>query len=63
LIVLKLLAFRPQDQLDIDSLIATKGQTLDLDWINTEWQNISELTDPPMPWFHERYQHIISGGR
>jgi len=63
LIVLKLLAHRPQDQLDIESLIATKRNSLDLNWINAEWQTIGELNDPPMLWFQERYQHILSGGR
>ncbi len=63
LIVLKLLAYRPQDQLDIESLIATKRDSLDLNWINAEWQTIGELNDPAMLWFQERYQHILSGGR
>lgn len=63
MILLKLIAFRDNDKADIAGLIANFRDKLDLNWINTEWQNISELTDPPMLWFHERYQHIISGGR
>lgn len=62
LILLKLLAFRLQDQLDIESLIATKRTDLNLSYIDTEWQTIGELSDPPMLWFKERYQHITSGG-
>lgn len=57
LILLKLIAFRPQDKLDIESLIAAKQHDLQVDWINSEWQTIGELTDPPMVWFKERYQH------
>jgi hypothetical protein len=62
LILLKLLAFRPQDKLDIESLVAAKQHNLEVDWIDSEWQTIGELTDPPMIWFKERYQHITSGG-
>lgn len=62
LILLKLLAFRPQDQLDVDSLIASKGTNINLPYIDSEWQTIGELTDPPMQWFKERYHHITTGG-
>ncbi|HQR07688.1 MAG TPA: hypothetical protein PLN21_12750 [Gemmatales bacterium] len=62
LILLKLLAFRSQDKVDIESLIATKRTDLNLAYIDSEWQTIGELTDPAMVWFKERYQHITSGG-
>lgn len=62
LILLKLLAFRSQDKVDIESLIATKLTDLNLPYIESEWQTIGELTDLPMIWFKERYQHITSGG-
>ncbi len=46
LILLKLLAFRSQDQLDIENLVAANRDTLDLNWIKAEWQTIADLDDP-----------------
>ena len=48
LILLKLLAFRSQDQLDIENLVAANADKLDLDWIKTEWQTLADLEDPRM---------------
>jgi hypothetical protein len=48
LILLKLLAFRTQDVLDIENLVAASGKNLDLDWIRNEWQTIESLDDPRM---------------
>lgn len=48
LILLKLLAFRLQDQVDIENLVAAHRDTLDLDWIRAEWQTVTSLDDPRM---------------
>jgi Nucleotidyl transferase of unknown function (DUF2204) len=48
LILLKLLAFRTQDQLDIENLVAANSGTLDLSWIKTEWQTLADHNDPRM---------------
>jgi len=48
LILLKLLAFRPQDQVDIENLVAAQRDSLDLDWIRAEWQTVMSLDDPRM---------------
>jgi hypothetical protein len=48
LILLKLLAFRTQDQLDIENLVAAHRDQLDLAWIQSEWQAIASLDDPRM---------------
>ena len=48
LILLKLLAFRTQDQLDIENLLAANPGKIDFDWIRTEWQSIASLDDPRM---------------
>jgi Nucleotidyl transferase AbiEii toxin, Type IV TA system len=53
LILLKLLAFRTQDQLDIENLLAAHRDTLDLDWIRAEWQTVTSLDDPRMRWLLE----------
>jgi hypothetical protein len=50
LILLKLLAFRLQDQTDIESLVVANRESLDLDWITSEWQTIFPLDDPRMQW-------------
>jgi hypothetical protein len=48
LILLKLLAFRTQDQVDIENLVAAHRDTLDLDLIRAEWQTVTSLDDPRM---------------
>jgi Nucleotidyl transferase of unknown function (DUF2204) len=48
LILLKLLAYRTQDQIDIENLVAAKSAKLDLDWITNEWQQLAGADDPRM---------------
>jgi hypothetical protein len=48
LILMKLLAFRTQDQVDIENLVAANRDSLDLDWIRTEWQTLASLDDARM---------------
>ena len=48
LILLKLLAYRTQDQLDIENLVAAHRDTLDLAWIKSEWATVAPLDDPRM---------------
>lgn len=50
-ILLKLIAFRLQDQVDIESVVVSNRSTLDVDWIRTEWQSIADLDDPRMQRF------------
>ncbi len=45
LILLKLIAFRSQDQVDIENLVAANRDTLDLAWIKAEWQTLAGLDD------------------
>ncbi len=54
LILLKLIAFRLRDQIDIENLIASEQGTLDIDWIRTEWNSFAELGDPRLPWLMEK---------
>ena len=51
LVVIKMLADRPQDQLDIDNLVSVHADRLDLDWIRSEWQTVAPLDDPRMQRF------------
>ena len=48
LILLKLLAFRGQDQVDVENLVAASRETLDLDWIKSEWRALADVDDPRM---------------
>ena len=48
LILLKLLAYRTQDQLDIENLVAAHRDTLDLEWIRSEWATVAAPDDPRM---------------
>jgi predicted nucleotidyltransferase len=46
LIVMKLIAMRPQDEADIQDLLAAYADGLDLDYIRAELETFTELNDP-----------------
>jgi hypothetical protein len=48
LIILKLIAFRSQDQVDIENLVAANCETLDLEWVKSEWKTLADVDDPRM---------------
>jgi hypothetical protein len=48
LILVKLLAYRPQDVVDIENLVAAHRETLDLEWIRSEWATVAAVDDPRM---------------
>ncbi len=53
LILMKLLAGRAQDWLDIENLAAAQRDRLDVDWIRGEWQTLAAPDDPGMTRFVE----------
>jgi hypothetical protein len=53
LIVTKLLAFRSQDQVDIENLLAANRGQLDLDFIRTEWAQVATHDDPRLLRFND----------
>lgn len=53
LILIKLLAFRGQDQVDIENLLAANRGQLDLEWIRREWQAVAGSDDPRLQRFGE----------
>jgi hypothetical protein len=53
LIVLKLLAFRTQDQVDIENLLAANRGQLDLDSIRRECDTIMNPDDARLRWFEQ----------
>lgn len=52
LIILKLMADRAQDWVDIGNLVATHDK-LDFHWIRAEWESIASLDDPRMKKFEQ----------
>jgi hypothetical protein len=48
LILLKLLAFRSRDLLDIENLLAANRGQIDLDYIRREWESLADENDPRM---------------
>jgi hypothetical protein len=56
LILLKLLAYRLQDQIDIENLVAAHKGSLDLDWVRAEWQALAPLDDPRL----KRLMELVS---
>lgn len=50
LILTKLLAFRLQDQADMEKLVIANRDTLDWPWIQEEWQAIESMDEPRMVW-------------
>jgi hypothetical protein len=59
LILTKLLSFRLQDQVDIENLVRANRNSLDLDWIRSEWQSVAPLDDPRMV----RLMELVEGNR
>jgi len=53
LLVLKLIAFRPQDQQDIQAILATNRGSLDLDWVRREWWAVVDENDPAKEQFEQ----------
>jgi len=54
LILMKLLAYRLQDQADIEALVAANRGTIDLGWIQREWETIFSTDDPRWRWLEEQ---------
>jgi hypothetical protein len=48
LILMKLLAYRTQDQFDIENLVDAHREALDLGWIRSEWATVAAADDPRM---------------
>ncbi len=54
----KMLAFRGQDQVDIENLLA--ANPVDVEYIRRQWQSVAELDDPRFVRFTEltrRFDH------
>ena len=58
LILTKLVAFRTQDQADIEDLVAANRDQLDLETIRREWQIVAGRDDPRSLWLKETLQRL-----
>ena len=54
LILMKLLAYRLQDQADIEALVAANRGDLDVGWIRREWEAIFAIDDPRWQWLEQQ---------
>jgi hypothetical protein len=53
LLVLKLIALRPQDQQDIQGILTANRDQLDLDWVRREWWAVVDEKDPAKEQFEQ----------
>ena len=53
LLVLKLIAMRPQDQQDIQGILMANRGLLDLDWVRREWWAVVDEDDPAKVQFEQ----------
>lgn len=63
LILTKLVAFRSQDQLDIETLIAANRDDIDLDDIRKQWAEISENEDERTEWLERAIKQFAKRQR
>jgi hypothetical protein len=61
LILTKLVAFRPQDQADIESLLIGNRDRIDLDIIRREWSAVATGEDPRTIWFEDAACRLLPG--
>lgn len=54
LILMKLLAYRLQDQADIEALVAANRGAIDLGWIRREWETIFSTDDSRWQWLEQQ---------
>jgi len=54
LILMKLLAYRLQDQADIEALVAANRGAINVVWIRREWETIFPCEDPRWRWLEQQ---------
>lgn len=63
LILTKLVAFRTQDRVDVETLLAANQGQLDIDYIRSEWQTVADLGDPRWREFEQMVREFYEPGR
>lgn len=59
LILTKMLSFRSQDQVDIETLLAANRDDIDLAFIRREWATVSEGEEPRTAWLEEAMRRLV----
>jgi hypothetical protein len=59
LILTKLVAFRPQDQTDIETLLLANCDRIDLDLIRREWSAVAEGEEPRTAWLEDAFARLV----
>jgi predicted nucleotidyltransferase len=62
LIVMKLIAMRPQDQADVQDLLRSYGDRLDLDFVRAELDTFTDPEDPRRATFEQWVRESAAGG-
>jgi hypothetical protein len=60
LIITKMVAFRPQDQEDIRTLLAANRSEIDVDLIRREWTTVADGEEPRTAWLEAELATIAS---
>ena len=59
LLVLKLIAMRPQDQQDIQGILTANRGSLDLDWVRRQWWAVVDEDDPAKLQFEQIRPRVL----
>ena len=59
LILTKIVAFRPQDQADIETLLEANGKALDLDLIRREWSAVAKDAEARNAWLEDAIKRLV----
>src|SRR5439155_24326622 len=59
LILTKIVAFRPQDQADIETLLTANCDRIDLDMIRREWANVAQGEDARTAWLEDAIKRMV----
>lgn len=63
LIVMKLIAFRPQDESDIKDLLAAYRGRIDLNYVRAEFGTVADLNDPRWARLESWIRELSAGGK
>ncbi len=59
LILTKMIAFRPQDQMDIDTLLTANRDTIDVGLIREEWSPFAATEVERTSWLEAEIERIV----
>jgi hypothetical protein len=58
-ILTKMAAFRPQDQLDIETLLSANAKNIDVDLIRSQWSAVAEGEDERTSWLEGAIERLV----